>query len=295
MGNIDNIGGGEGVKYSMSNIESINDKAPNTMLSTISPYTEISTRTPLPRVATPVVKLNDGEENFEEIMRKRNCVRKERENYHIANIKVQLSRLEDALASETKRRVDATTALDELARNQVHEMEERVRGQLQQENEKLQCRLGALEERVQMLEQNWTNDSNNQIELVQSKSTDLDKSISQIREDQDMECKARLKRECILLQQVEGKSNEFVDRWTSERNDRIQRLEELEDQIVCNEARLALEQKKYEERIETELATLKEELEIEAVERQAQDEEIVAALNRYTQQLQHSLSILSSD
>mmetsp|Transcript_8262 Transcript_8262/g.9613 ORF Transcript_8262/g.9613 Transcript_8262/m.9613 type:complete len:382 (+) Transcript_8262:23-1168(+) len=283
--NIDSIGGGEGVKYSMSNIESINDKAPDTMLSTISPY----------RVATPVVKLNDGEENFEEIMRKRNCVRKERENYHIAHIKVQLSRLEDALASETKRRVDATTALDELARNQVHEMEERIRGQLQQENDKLQCRLGALEERVQMLEQNWTYDSNNQIELVQSKSTDLGKSISQIREDQDMECKARLKREGILLQQVEGKSNEFEDRWTSERNDRIQRLEELEDQIVCNEARLALEQKKYEERIETELATLKEELEIEAVERQAQDEEIVAALNRYTQQLQHSLSILSSD
>jgi hypothetical protein len=33
----------------------------------------------------------------------------------------------------------------------------------------------------------------------------------------------------------------------------------------------------------------------EIEERQAQDEEIVAALNRYTSQLQQSLSILSSD
>jgi len=206
-----------------------------------------------------------------------------------------MGRLEDALAAETKRRVDATTALDEMARTQVHEMEERVRGQLREENEKLQLRLGTLEERVRTLEQNWGIDSNNQIELVNSKAADIGKSMSQIREDQDMERKARLKRESILLQQVEAHSMETEDRWTSERNDRIERLEELEDQIVRNEARLALEQKHYEDQIETDLTSLKEELAIEAVERQAQDEEIVAALNRYTQQLQHSLSILSSD
>ena len=58
----------------------------------------------------------------------RTQVRKEREDYHIAHIKVQMSRLEDALAAETKRRVDATTSLDELSRTQVLEMEERVRG-----------------------------------------------------------------------------------------------------------------------------------------------------------------------
>jgi len=206
-----------------------------------------------------------------------------------------MGRLEDALAAETKRRVDATTALDEMARTQVHEMEERVRGQLREENEKLQLRLGTLEERVRTLEQNWGIDSNNQIELVNSKAADIGKSMSQIREDQDMERKARLKRESILLQQVEAHSMETEDRWTSERNDRIQRLEELEDQIVQNEARLVLEQKRYEDRIEMELTSLKEELSFEAIERQAQDEEIVAALNRYTQQLQQSLSILSSD
>lgn len=206
-----------------------------------------------------------------------------------------MSRLEDALAAETKRRVDATTALDELARTQVHEMEDRVRGQLREENERLQRRLGGLEERVRALEENWVVDSNNMIELVNNKAADLSKSISQIRDDQKMERKGRLKREGILLQQVEAHANEAEDRWTSEREDRVQRLKELEDQIIRNEARLALEQKRYEDRIEKELTSLKDELEIEATERQTQDEEIVAALNRYTQQLQHSLSILSSD
>ena len=166
--------------------------------------------------------------------------RKEREDYHIARIKVQVGLLEDALAAETKRRVDATTALDELSRTQVHEMEQRVRGQLQEENEKLQSRLGALEERVRTLEQNWTKESNKQIELVESKATDIGKLIALIQDDQDMERKARLKREGLLLQQVEEHSKEFEDRWTSERKDRIQRLETLEDQIVRNEALLAI-------------------------------------------------------
>jgi len=204
-------------------------------------------------------------------------------------------RLEEALAAETKRRVDATTALDELARSQVHEMEERVRGQLREEDERLQSRLTQLEERVRKLEEKWVTDTQIQIEAVNSKAADLNKSISQIRDDQDMDRKARLKRERILLQQVEAHTKETEERWTSERNERIKRMKELEDQVIRNEARLALEQKRYEDRIEKELVLLKEELEAETIERQTQDEEIVAALNRYTKQLQHSLSILSSD
>lgn len=204
-------------------------------------------------------------------------------------------RLEDALAAETKRRVDATTALDELARTQVHEMEDRVRGQLREENERLQNRLTALEERVRLLEENWTYDSNHQVDLVHNKAADITKAISQIRDDQDMEHKARLKRESILLQQVEQHAKEAEHRWTEEHNDRVQRLKELEDRILGNEAGMALEQKRYEDRIEKELTSLKEELEVETEERQIQDEQIVSALNRYTQQLQHSLSILSAD
>jgi hypothetical protein len=43
------------------------------------------------------------------------------------------------------------------------------------------------------------------------------------------------------------------------------------------------------------LEALWQELEEEVQEREKEDEEIVSALNRYTQQLQQSLSILSAD
>jgi hypothetical protein len=222
-------------------------------------------------------------------------VRKEREEYHMAALKVQIGRLEDALAAETKRRVDATTALDELARTQVFEMEQRLRQQLQEEHQGLQDRLDMLDERLGALQQKWNADSNDQVELIRNKAADLNRSLQSIQEHQDSERKARLKREGSLLQQVELHAKEFEERWNEERSDRIQKLGELEDRMVRHEARLAMEQKRYEERIEAELTLLKEELAQEVEERQTQDEEIVAALNRYTQQLQQSLSILSSD
>ena len=206
-----------------------------------------------------------------------------------------MGRLEDALAAEIKRRVDATTALDELGRSQVHKMEERIKAQLRDENEQLQSRLGDLEERVRRLEESWTTEANHQIEVVNSKASDLNKAISRIQEDQDMERRARLKREGILLRQVEDHAKQTEDTWKTERKERIERLKELETSILRNEARLALEQKRYEDRIENELTLLKEELEVEIEERQNQDEQIVSALNRYTQQLQQSLAILSSD
>jgi hypothetical protein len=210
-------------------------------------------------------------------------------------LKVQIGRLEDALAAETKRRVDATTALDELARTQIFDMEQRLRQQLQEEHRGLQVRLDALDDRLEALEQKWNTDSNDQIELVRGQAGDLNKSLQSIQEQQDAERKARLKREGNLLQQVELHAKEFQERWNEERTDRIQKLGELQDRIVRHEARFTMEQKLYEERIEAELTLLKEELTQEVKERQTQDEEIVAALNRYTQQLQQSLAILSSE
>jgi hypothetical protein len=213
----------------------------------------------------------------------------------MAAFKIQMGRLEDALAAETKRRVDATTSLDDLARTQVFEMEQRLKQQLHEDNKSLLDRMDALEARVQALEQKWAKDSSDQIELVQNKAADLTKTLESIQAQQDAERKARLKREGHLLQQVEQHAKEFEERWSQERNDRMQRMSELANQILRNEARMAMEQKRYEEQLEEEMALLKKELAEEIEERQAQDEEIVAALNRYTSQLQQSLSILSSD
>jgi ElaB/YqjD/DUF883 family membrane-anchored ribosome-binding protein len=72
----------------------------------------------------------------------------------------------------------------------------------------------------------------------------------------------------------------------------VRQLEELMD---GQESKRVKEQAEFQRRVSQELESLRQELEEEVEERQIQDEDIVSALNRYTQQLQQSLSILSSD
>lgn len=210
----------------------------------------------------------------------------------MAALKVQLGHLESALAAETKRRVDATTSLDDLARQQIFEMEQRLRAELQQDQAKLYDRLEELERRVDILEERWTADAQDQLKSIETKADGLALALNGIRKEQTIERKSRLKREGRLLEQVETVAKDFEERWNQERQERVERLAELEQQITGHEARLLQKQREYEDRIDEELSALQEELALEIQERKAGDDEIVAALNRHTEQVQRNLAIL---
>ena len=210
-------------------------------------------------------------------------------------MKVQISRLEDALTAETRRRVDATTGIDDQARVQVYEMEERLKKQLEEDNIKLEGRLVKLEQRIEELEHRWGKEAQSQVAAVERKGEEFAKALQKLQEEHDVERKARLRREGSLLQQVENHAKEFEDRWKSERKARIEKVASLEASLAQKEDKRLKEQASFQQRVDEELASLKAEIDVEIQERQVQDEDIVAALNRYTQQLQQSLSILSSD
>ena len=208
---------------------------------------------------------------------------------------MQIARLELALAAETKRRVDATTSLDEDARRQVLDMEQRIQRQLQEDNKRLEERLSKIESRLEGIEFRWKKVATQQVESIQLKADEFAQTLEAVQREQDAERKARLRREGRLLQQVEDLSKEYNDRWSSERHDRVTHISKLEEKVDEQEALRAQEQQNFSERVEEELQRLRRDLEEEVQERLTQDEQIVAALNRYTQQLQQSLSILSSD
>jgi hypothetical protein len=203
--------------------------------------------------------------------------------------------LEDALSAETRRRVDATTQIDDQARQQIYEMEERLRKQLEDDNTTLQARISTVEDRLAELEERWSLDATKQMESIQQKADGFSKSLDQLQQEQEVERKARLRREGSLLQQVEHHAKEFEDRWNAERQDRLDQIAKLEFQLKEREEQREREQASFQQRVDEEIELLRTELDLEIQERQAQDEQIVSALNRYTQQLQESLSILSSD
>jgi DNA repair exonuclease SbcCD ATPase subunit len=213
----------------------------------------------------------------------------------VAELKVQILRLEDALAAETKRRVDATTSLDDKARDQIYEMEERLQEQMMKDNKRLEARLEQVEARMEELGDRWEKDSAVQLNTISRKSQDFEKELKQLQLEQDTERKARLRREGNLLQQVENHATEFEERWKLERDERENRIDHLEQNMNQQLAKGMHDEQIFQQKVQTELEELQRELEEESLERQTQDQEIVEALNRYTKQLQESLSILSCD
>jgi hypothetical protein len=211
----------------------------------------------------------------------------------VAELKIQISRLEDALAAETKRRLDATTKLDDLCRTQVHAMEERLKQQLLDDHRRQEERMIQLEQKLEQLEQRWNRESQGQVESIQTKTDDLAQALEQLQREQDAERKARLRREGRLLQQVEDHAKELEDLWHVEHDERIQHIARVEHQVERQETSRVHEQSEFQRRVDETLTSLQREMEQEVQERQAQDEEIVAALNRYTQQLQDSLNMLT--
>ena len=221
-------------------------------------------------------------------------IRKEREECNVAELKVQIVALEDALAAETKRRVDATTKLDQMSREQVYEMEERLRQQLKEDNATLESRLNKLEKKIVELEGNWEKDSRGQLDAITQKSQDFCSSLEKLKQEQDTERKSRLKREGALLEQIETHYKEFEDRWERERNDRLERIASLEEQVYRQQNKRDQDQASFQQNVQEALSLLQQELDQEIQERKKEDEDIVSALNRYTQQLQQSLSLLNN-
>ena len=91
-------------------------------------------------------------------------MRKEREEFSVAELKVQICRLEDALAAETKRRVDATTGLDDKTREEIYNMEERLRQQMIEDNKRLEERIKVIEARLEEFEYRWEKESAHQLD-----------------------------------------------------------------------------------------------------------------------------------
>lgn len=239
------------------------------------------------------VKLEGPE--FEQIMKERTRMRREKEHSHVAELRVKVSRLEQALAAETKRRVEVTRALEKKAKAEVKYWEERCLKEMQEHQKLVDERLENLEYRLDQLENSWVKDCQQQKEQITRKGGEFSTALAELRKEAETERKLREVRESQFLKQIESHRKDYEERWNRERQERIDCVGELVNQLESNEEARMEQRKAVEIRLEQELAQLQHELEQETIERKSRDNEISTALERYTIQFQASLSTLISD
>lgn len=245
---------------------------------------------------TPIeeaVKL-EGQE-FEQIMKERARMRRHKEDSYVAELRVKVSRLEQALAAETKRRVEANKALERQAKEEVKHWEDRTLNELKEQRGLVEERIGKLEDRFDQLEERWKKESAQQKEQITQKGEEFQSALDELRKEAETERKLRLVREGQFLQQIESHGKDYEELWNKERQERIECVGELVNQLESNEEARKNTRKAVEARLEQELAHLQRELEEETKERKKRDDEISAALNRYTYLFQQNLNIINDD
>jgi hypothetical protein len=233
--------------------------------------------------------------DFEEVMRQRTKMRREREDTAVAELRTQVSRLEAALAGESKRRVAAVQALKQECTSQLHATEERLLVKLAEDRKVSEVRLMATESRLEALEAQWQTDLQRTEHDLDQQAGQLKDSIEKLREAQEQERTSRLDREGRLLKQMEELSLKYEQQWKTERQERLGACAMLTERMDDSEQKREELVHDYTDRLRGELSALQNDLQQETVDRLYQDEEIVGALNRYTAQLQKSLSFIVSD
>jgi len=239
------------------------------------------------------VKLESAE--FEQMMKERARMKREKEDSQVAELRVKVSRLEQALAAETKRRVEATRQLEHHAKAEIKHWEDRCKKDLQEQRQIVEGRLEVLELRLNELEDRWKRESQEHLGRVKAKGEEFSAALDELRKEAETERKLRVVRENQFLQQIETHGKDLEGLWDRERQERIECVGELVNQLENNEDAQLMGRKAVEARLEQELAQLQQELEKETLERRKGDDEIHAELERYTLQFQRSLDILHDD
>lgn len=224
-----------------------------------------------------------------------NQIRREREEYSVAELRVKIQTLEQALTAEVKRRVEATVSLEERTKKHVADLEERLVARMETMNLKLTSEFAHVEERLSSLEESIGRDHEQHLEQVGVQAQSFRESLGQVQRDLDQEKKSRLIREGRLLQQVESHAKELEQLYKKEQEERIAAISKLTITLSSQTATLKDHQSKWEAQIQAELTGLQGDLEREINERQEEDEAIVGALHKYSKQLQLSLSILNEE
>jgi ATP-dependent Clp protease ATP-binding subunit ClpA len=131
--------------------------------------------------------------------------------------------------------------------------------------------------------------------LVESQSQQVSQQLNRITQDVQQEKKERFTREGILLKQIQDYEQSINEAIEQERSQTQTKLEHLRDMLETNESGRVQADTRFASLIEQDLTMLKHQLQMEMEQRQAEDDAIVDAMNRYTTKLQATLTAITSD
>ena len=235
-----------------------------------------------------------GDGRFESLMKERSANRREKEEQSLAQVMIQLTAAERALSTETQRRIESTHAIQKSCTQKIIEMENNFQRILDERTRRMEERLVSVQEKVEELTAKFEEERETVPAAMERTGQELLDMVSTFQQELADERTDRLNREGRILAQMDTHASEIITSIEYESNQREQIANNLQERIATNEHLRSQNERAMQEKIHNELAELRGMIDKEKQERKMEDDEIVVALNKYTKQLQSSLSVISS-
>lgn len=221
-------------------------------------------------------------------------MRKEKEEHSLAQVTIQLTAAERALTMETQRRIQSTHAIQKSCTQKIQDMERNFERILTERSLRMEERLVNVQQKLEELTDRFEEEKESVPKDVERRGKELKEMLNNIQDELSEERSDRLTREGRILKQMDDHSSTIYGAIEKETTEREKIAYDLQTRIDDNERLRNQSEMDLQSKIQNEIEELKGMLDREQQERKSGDDEIVVALDRYTKQLQSSLSVISS-
>lgn len=220
-------------------------------------------------------------------------IRKQAEEQRMTRIERELAKTERVLAAETKRRIEASKALQAAYEAKLVTLQQGFKEDIRSAFEPLQCQIDALVGRVEKLELTISNEKRDREKEIQQAMREILEKFAAHSKQFEVEKVIRLQREAQTLKRVGDEVFRVQQKVSAERAARESAMVVMKDEF--NAAHKARE--KADEIFKSEMlrkmAVVEKDLEVETKNREVSEEQLVNALNDYTRALQDGLRIVN--
>jgi len=241
-------------------------------------------------------KLNtmaDEFNNFYGDLDEETTLRKQAEEQRVQRMERELTKIEQVLATETKRRIEAGKALQTMFEAKVAALQREFKMELRGAFEPLQAQIDALVGRVEKLELTMENERRDREKEIQKANKEVLDKFAIHQKQFEVEKVARLQREAQTLKRVGDEVFRIQQKITAERTAREAAIVLMKDDFMTAHKAREKADEIFKSEMLRKMAVVEKDLEVETKNREASEEQLVNALNDYTRALQDGLRIVN--
>jgi hypothetical protein len=244
-------------------------------------------------VSTKLNTMADDFNNFYGDLEEETTIRKQAEEARVVRMERELGKIEQVLATETKRRIEASKALQTMFEAKVVAMQREFKSELRAAFEPLQSQIDAIVGRVEQLELVMENERRDREKEIQKANKEVLDQFAIHQKQFEVEKITRLQREAQTLKRVGDEVFRIQQKITGERTAREAAIVLMKDDFFAAHKAREKADEIFKSEMLRKMAVVEKDLEVETKQREASEEQLVNALNDYTRALQDGLRIVN--